>query len=524
MILKGPSVRSMSWKLRAAIALVALIVLPVGSNSIRAGGAHAEEKPQATDKDRLQGLWEVLDVGDKGGPFRSMRFEFKGDRFGPVGATDKEGLEFTLDSTSKPKQLEAKPLQEVPGKPKVLHWIYEVDGDQLKLCWSQENAAPREFASGPMTILLVLKRVTAASDDKVNANNVEMLGRVAEHLEEVKSMTWRMTAYQRRTKADDAPKGPKANQKYFYKSPGLYRIESYGDGDELAFVHIYDAIRLRTLMLDPVRKTVVIQDMASPIFPPQGPFGHEISVLRRNSRAFTPLGTSTIDDRKTLGFRFTFARQRENQDWSYDFWVDPKTNHLVAYRNPGLNLLDPNKTYDESTLRLEGLGGLQNEFKFNVALDDKLFSLQPPDGFRLDSKELLKVEEKDVIEYLEIVAQYVGGTFPKSVIDFHSGDQYLKFERMEREKTKEQRTPAENRMVDMMHKWWSQNVPGPGPMWVFLHHYIEEGSWKYVGDGVKLGDATREVCRYRMKGAGKYRVVYGDLSVKDVAAEVNKPR
>ena len=40
---------------------------------------------------------------------------------------------------------------------------------------------------------------------------------------------------------------------------------------------------------------------------------------------------------------------------------------------------------------------------------------------------------------------------------------------------------------------------------------------------VKLGDADKAIFWYRPKGAEKYRVIYGDLSVKDVAPE-NLPK
>ncbi len=44
----------------------------------------------------------------------------------------------------------------------------------------------------------------------------------------------------------------------------------------------------------------------------------------------------------------------------------------------------------------------------------------------------------------------------------------------------------------------------------------------YLGKGVKLGDKDRIVCWYKLKDAKDpktYRVVYGDLKVKDVASE-----
>ena len=47
-------------------------------------------------------------------------------------------------------------------------------------------------------------------------------------------------------------------------------------------------------------------------------------------------------------------------------------------------------------------------------------------------------------------------------------------------------------------------------------------SFRYFGKGVKLGDKDAIVCWYKLKDAkdpNTYRVVYGDLSVKDVAAK-----
>jgi hypothetical protein len=38
---------------------------------------------------------------------------------------------------------------------------------------------------------------------------------------------------------------------------------------------------------------------------------------------------------------------------------------------------------------------------------------------------------------------------------------------------------------------------------------------QYTGKGVKLGDAESEVCRFQAPGSQRWRVVYGDLSVKD---------
>ena len=54
-----------------------------------------------------------------------------------------------------------------------------------------------------------------------------------------------------------------------------------------------------------------------------------------------------------------------------------------------------------------------------------------------------------------------------------------------------------------------------------LFHQIQEsqGQWKYAGSGVKLGDADKAIFWYQPKDSQTYRVIYGDLSVKDVAPE-----
>ncbi|HUU23109.1 MAG TPA: hypothetical protein VM389_11310 [Phycisphaerae bacterium] len=43
--------------------------------------------------------------------------------------------------------------------------------------------------------------------------------------------------------------------------------------------------------------------------------------------------------------------------------------------------------------------------------------------------------------------------------------------------------------------------------------------WKYVGGGVKLGDGSSPVMWWRPKDAETCRVLYGDLTFKDVAPD-----
>jgi len=58
---------------------------------------------------------------------------------------------------------------------------------------------------------------------------------------------------------------------------------------------------------------------------------------------------------------------------------------------------------------------------------------------------------------------------------------------------------------------------------MFLMRELSKSNWHYAGADVKFGDAEKAIFWYRPEGAETYRVIYGDLSAKDVAAE-NLPK
>ncbi|MGB2866402.1 MAG: hypothetical protein WBC05_23940, partial [Sedimentisphaerales bacterium] len=58
---------------------------------------------------------------------------------------------------------------------------------------------------------------------------------------------------------------------------------------------------------------------------------------------------------------------------------------------------------------------------------------------------------------------------------------------------------------------------------MLFHMSILDQDNHYAGSGVKVGEADKAVFWYLPDGADTYRVIYGDLSVKDVAEE-NLPK
>ena len=153
-----------------------------------------------------------------------------------------------------------------------------------------------------------------------------------------------------------------------------------------------------------------------------------------------------------------------------------------------------------------------------MELEDSLFSLEPPRGYALEVKRRAQVTEKEMIDYLGVLADYNDKTFPDQVFPFAFPSHRLN---KIREKPKKDRTAAEQKLLDTEDHYMMAGLNAM-PTGHFVEEHTVEKSFRYLGKGVKLGDKDRIVCWYRLKDAKDpktYRVVYGDLSVKDVAPE-----
>jgi uncharacterized protein (TIGR03067 family) len=128
--------------------------------------AVAHGRAAAGDKDELQGAWvaTAIDIGGKpasADEIKETRFTFKGDkllvRHPTLGKQDVEGT-FKVDREKSPKQLDIDLI-----KLSVFVGIYEVKGDQLRICYvTNDNPKnrPTEFANNQKDawVLIVFKR------------------------------------------------------------------------------------------------------------------------------------------------------------------------------------------------------------------------------------------------------------------------------------------------------------------------------------------------------------------------------
>lgn len=198
------------------------------------------------------------------------------------------------------------------------------------------------------------------------------------------------------------------------------------------------------------------------------------------------LDTQEIDGQEAIGFLARHPRAE------ITIWADPETALPV---------------------RIEQVSGqlkvVCKNVKFDVPMDDSLFSMEVPEGYTLQEAELdlLGSTEEDFVEGLRIMAEVFGDSqFPESV----ALEDYLKQAPAIMKKCEELGL-SEQEQTELGLKL--QNYL------LFIRFFKGQGRWHYAGSGVKLGDAEKAIFWYQPEGSETWRVIYGDLSVKDVSAE-----
>jgi len=152
-------------------------------------------------------------------------------------------------------------------------------------------------------------------------------------------------------------------------------------------------------------------------------------------------------------------------------------------------------------------------FEFNADVDESLVSMDIPDGYTLEDKdlELGNASEEDFVESLRIWAEIIGdGTFPDSI-----GTQSA----MAQMPVLVQKVSAMQVSEEKGTQIGMSFAKG-----MLFHQMLESQSkWHYTGASVKLGDTDRPVFWYQPQGSDTYRVICGDLTVKNVA-EADLPK
>ncbi len=254
-------------------------------------------------------------------------------------------------------------------------------------------------------------------------------------------------------------------------------------------VSIIDLKTSRALSLDPKDKKAVYIDLKGlPKMPnPLENLRNVITMLQEDPQfVVEELGEKVIDGTRAIGFR---AKHPEAE---VTIWADGETALPIR-----LDVQDGQLFY------------IIKDFQFDVEMDESLFSMDVPEGYSQKQMELdlFGSTEADFIEGLRIWTEVMGGgTFPDDV----SVEYFIKQVQTMQKVFAELDLPddEETQLGMKLQKYL-----------MFIRFFKGEGKWYYAGKGVALGDAEAAIFWYRPKGSELFRVIYGDLTVKEVSPQ-----
>jgi hypothetical protein len=254
---------------------------------------------------------------------------------------------------------------------------------------------------------------------------------------------------------------------------------------------IIDLESSKMLALDDKDKTAVYIDITGPVGEGTRIYveflQRELVKLKDN---YEELGEQEIDGQKAIGFAATGQNNEEVK-----VWADPKTALPIRVE-----------------LRVGQFFAIMKNFQFDVPVDDSLVSMEVPPGYALHQTtfDLTKATEQDFIEGLRVWTRVHDGMFPEAL----STEVTMKKAPMLSEKLAQLNLPEEK--IGRMMMTYVRGM-------LFLQMLERQSPFQYAGNGVKLGEADKAIFWYQPKGSETWRVIYGDLSVRDVAQE-NLPK
>ena len=261
---------------------------------------------------------------------------------------------------------------------------------------------------------------------------------------------------------------------------------------------ISDLEKGKIITLLPARnKAVVIELVNMPDDADQSQFNMFAEIKRRiqeakpnDDEAVEYLGQQRIEGKAAIGYHVKIPGA------DITVWANQETNMPIQFE-----LSNGPVTYT------------MTDIVFNVELDESLFDLKIPEGYAVRTMQVdaSNPTEKDLLEMFRIWTKYMDGNFP-STLDQSAVMEFVKYQQ---NKMKENgRQPSEETIMEMQKTIIKMSRGG-----TFAQELPSESDWHYAGKDARLGEDDVAIFWYRPQGSETYRVIYGDLTVKDVAPE-----
>ncbi|MFC1760598.1 hypothetical protein ACFL6U_00785 [Planctomycetota bacterium] len=277
----------------------------------------------------------------------------------------------------------------------------------------------------------------------------------------------------------------------YVNQEGLVRSRQEIDTGVGKAINIFDFDRSLRLTLSPEKKVAFFTDVQteSPTQVHIGPIRELVTKIQEDPD-FT---IEQLDDQVIEGqSAIVFKAVADNE--TLTVWADAET--LIPIRLEKV---------------IQGQSVVLSNIRFDYDVDLSLFSMDAPDGYSTvqGQLDLTDLSEKDLLEGLRVWAQIFGdGQFPPMLTSMALMMQIPAYKQRLAEGTlvltEQQKLDAGNQITKLM---------------TYIGEMQPQQDWHYVGASILFGDTEKPIFWYKPIDSETYRVIYGDLCVKDVSAE-----
>lgn len=270
-----------------------------------------------------------------------------------------------------------------------------------------------------------------------------------------------------------------------YKEPGFMRTTT-PDG----YIAILNADSGKMISIVP-QGGYTIADLASvTAVKDPGPFATIEALKALPAKADQSLGSKDVDGTACNGY------QVSQGDLTTRVWLRTDTGDLVEV--------------EHQYTSAPGMNTLMKHIKLDVPLEDSLFSLTPPAGYKplgtgtMTSNAAAETEGTFVAWLRWWANANVDETFPPMVLGSEIAKVSMDMMKQGKFKSSAWDKVSPNEMFSAL---------------LFVAKLPKESNWRYAGNGVKVNTPDTPIFWYRPAGGQTYRVVYADLTVHQVAED-----
>ena len=448
----------------------------------------------------------------------------------------------------------------------ILDRVGAVESDVIPLAVERTRSMRRIAKFAVTASILVAVGILASWMTAGGGSNAMAFSRVADALDKLRSATYDITVTSTEEKGenDQSPVKATGTGRGYFLAPSHQRSEltietpaqtvnkvtvpkqtfnqvTVVDGQAAKCLMLHDNLKIATFM--DMKKVWEDMEKSGKGIPPDL-FETVRRLVREGSSGSgekaQSLGAKEIDGCEAVGFK----TRSEAGDMVLTLWADPETAWPVRIEITGNMFAKVHM--------------VMSNFRHDVDLDESLFSLDPPEGYSLQTVEMVTPVEEDLLNTLRAIAENNEGKFPaklgtnKEVLEALMTSVQPAADKQTQERVEavmeeiaakyggkeEMRKKFGNSMppeimeevnkalAPIIQEQIQKNMPIQQKRMRGLTFYSmlkSENDPHYVGGGVKLATPDCPIFWYKPTGADKYRVVYADLSVKDMTpAEVEK--